>query len=187
MRALIVFLLVGALMLSAGCEGEQGPVGPSGNANVVTGTITPVNEDWLWSAYYWFSTTANSSTGYFTRYVDIPVAEIDSDIIASGVVLVSFQARENTDPWTPLPMQFDNGTGNYLYNVVYEYWEGMIRLHFFIMPNTPGVTWPDMENWNIATYTFKYTVIEGNLLESMEAGGVDVTDHGRVTEYLAGH
>jgi len=187
MRALFTLILAAAILLAAGCEGEQGPVGPSGNADVVTGTITPVNEDWLWSAYYWFSTTENEATGYATRYVDIAVPGIDSDIISFGVVLVSFQARENSDPWTPLPLQFDTGNGDYLYNVVYEYWEGMIRLHFFMMPNSPSVTWPDLQNWNIATYTFKYTVIGGKLLETMADRGIEVTDHGRVTEYLAGH
>jgi hypothetical protein len=184
-RALSVLLLAAAVLLSAGCEGEQGPVGPSGNANVVTGTISPTSEEWLWNSTYWFRISPNSATGYFTRYVDIPVAEITSDIISAGAVLVSFEANTGSGSWTPLPFQFVEGSAQYIFNVVYEVMEGTIRLHFFFMNNSAGVTPPDLQTYTIATYTFKYTVIEGNLLETMTARGVDISDHDQVMDYLA--
>jgi len=37
----------------------------------------------------------------------------------------------------------------------------------------------------IPTYTFKYTVIEGNVLEAMTALEIDVTDHDQGMDYLA--
>ncbi len=188
MRALSVLLLTAAALLSAGCEGEQGPVGPSGtdgNANVVTGTISPTSEEWLWNSYYWFQTTPSASTGYFTRYVDIPVAEITSEIISAGVVLVSFEARPAFGLWTPLPFQFVEGGSQYIFNIVYEVMEGAIRLHFFFMPNSAGASIPDLQSYTIATYPFKYTVIEGNVLEAMTARGVDISDHDQVMDYLA--
>ena len=188
MRALSVLLLTAAVLLSAGCEGEQGPVGPSGadgNANVVTRTISPTNEEWLWNSTFWFRTAPGAGTGYFTRYVDIPVAEITPEIISTGVVLVSFGAMPASGMWTPLPFQFVAGGYQYIYNIVYEVMEGAIRLHFFNMPNSAGVTVPDLQSYTIATYTFKYTVIEGNVLEGMTARGVDISDHDQVMDYLA--
>ena len=184
MRALYVLLLAAAVLLAAGCEGDQGPVGPSGNANVVTGTISPTNEDWLWRSTYWFQTTPIEATGYFTRYVDIPVEGITPDIISAGAVLVFFEARPGSGNWTPLPFQFVDGGGQYIYNIVYEVMEGMVRLHFFNMLNSTGATTPDLQTYQIPTYTFKYTVIEGNALEAMAAREVDLADHDRVMEYL---
>ena len=185
MRALSVLLLTAAVLLSAGCEGEQGPVGPSGNANVVTGTISPTNEEWLWSSFFWLQTTPTTATAYFTRYVDIPVAEITPEMLSTGVVLVSFEANPASGIWTPLPFQFVDGSYQYIFNIVYEVMEGAIRLHFFNMPNSLGATVPDLQSYTIATYTFKYTVIEGNVLETMTARGVDISDHDQVMDYLA--
>ena len=185
MRALFVLLLTAAVLLSAGCEGEQGPVGPSGNANVVTGTISPTSEEWLWSATYWFQTLPNTTMGYFTRYVDIPVAEITPEIISAGAVLVSFEARPASGSWTPLPFQFVEAGSQYIFNIVYEVMEGAIRLHFFFMHNSAGASFPDLQSYTIPTYTFKYTVIEGNVLEAMTARGVDMSDHDQVMDYLA--
>ncbi len=190
---LLVLLTVAALMV-VGCEGEQGLTGPSGadgtdgtdgNANVKTGTISPTNEEWLWYSTYWFRTAPLASTGYFTRYVDIPVAEITPDIISAGVVLVFFEAYPGSGNWTPLPFQFVEGNREYIYNIVYEVMEGMVRLHYFNMPNSPGLLLPDLSTVVIPTYTFKYTVIEGTVLQAMQAREVDVSDHDQVMEYLA--
>ena len=63
--------------------------------------------------------------------------------------------------------------------------EGAIRLHFFNMPNSAGAPVPDLQSYTIATYMFKYTVIEGNALETMTARGVDISDHDQVMDYLA--
>jgi hypothetical protein len=177
-----------------GCEGEQGLTGPSGadgtdgtdgNANVKTGTISPTNEEWLWSSFYWFQTAPGETIGYMTRYVDIPVAEITPDIISAGVVLVFFEAYPGTGNWTPLPFQFVALNREYIYNIVYEVMEGMVRLHYFNMPNIAGELLPDLSTVVIPTYTFKYTVIEGTALQAMQAREVDVSDHDQVMEYLA--
>ena len=188
MRALSVLLLAATVLLAMGCEGEQGPTGPSGtdgNANVVTGTISPTSEEWLWGSQFWFGITPSAALGYETRYVDIPVPEITSDIISAGAVLVFFEAEPGSGNWTPLPFQFVDGTSAYIYNIVYEVMEGNIRLHYFNMRNSAGATLPDLHAVVIPTYTFKYTVIEGNALQAMTAREVDVTDHDQVMEYLA--
>ena len=185
MRLFSVLLVTAVILSVVGCEGEEGPTGPAGNANVVTGTISPTNEEWLWNSIYWFGIAEGMGMGYFTRYVDIPVDEITPEIISTGVVLVFFEAYPGSGSWTPLPMQFVEGGGSYIINIVYEVMEGMIRLHFFFMPNTSGAAMPNLETYSIPTYIFNYTVIEGKAMQAMRAGGVDLTDHDRVMEFLA--
>jgi len=187
MRALPVILLTMMIVLAIGCEGDQGPAGPSGddgNANVVTGTISPTSAEWLWNSVYWFGTAPGTATGYFTRYVDIPVAEITPDIISAGAVLVFFEAYPSSGAWTPLPLQFVNGGQSFIYNIVYEVAEGNIRLHYFYMANDVGATLPNLQAASIPTYTFKYVVIEGNALDAMTALEVDFSDHDQVMENL---
>jgi hypothetical protein len=161
------------------------PTGADGNANVVTGTISPTNEEWLWASIFWFQTSPSTAIACFSRYVDIPVAEITPEIISAGVVLVSFEARPASGIWTPLPSQFVDRTSQYIFNIVYEVMEGAIRLHFFNMRNSSGVPFPDLSLHTIPTYTFKYTVIEGNVLEELTARRVDMSDHDQVMDYLA--
>ena len=188
MRVLFVFLMTAAVLLAAGCEGEQGPTGPSGtdgNANVLTGTISPTNAEWLNGGAYSLQTTPGSWTSYFTRYVAIPVAEITPDIIANGAVLVSFEAHPGSGKWTPLPFQFVEHNAGYIITIVNEVIEGEVRLHYFNMLNSAGVTPPILADVMIPTYTFKYTVIEGNALQAMTASEVDVTDHDQVMEFLS--
>jgi hypothetical protein len=185
MRALSVILVTAALLSAIGCEGEQGPAGPSGNANVVTGTVSPTSAEWLWNSVYWFYTAPGAATGYPTRYVDIPVAEITPEIISAGAVLVFFEAYTGTGNWTPLPFQFVDAGAGYIHNVVYEVMEGNIRLHYFYMQNSAGATLPDLATALIPTYTFKYVVIEGNALEAMTSREVDVRDLDQVMEYTA--
>jgi hypothetical protein len=53
------------------------------------------------------------------------------------------------------------------------------------MPTSSGAVLPDLETYSLPTNTFKYTVIEGNVLETMTARGIDVSDHSQVIDYLA--
>jgi hypothetical protein len=175
-------LLIVALML-AGCEGDEGPAGPSGNANVKTGMITPTNAEWSWGSLYWFQINTSTWVGYITRYVDIPVEELTPDFISTGLVLVFLEAYPGSGNWTPLPFRFI-ADAQYSYNIVYEVSEGLIRLHYFYSLNDLSGSLPDLQNAEIPTYTFKYIVIEGAALEAMLASGVDVSDHDRITEFL---
>jgi hypothetical protein len=180
-------MMAALVILFAGCEGEEGPTGPSGddgNANVVTGTISPTNEEWLWNSTFWYRWGIGSSTGYFTRYVDITVEEITADVISTGVVLVSFKAEPGYPGWTSLPFHFPGMDWTYVHTIAFEVSEGLIRLHYFNIPNQSGASLPDLMTWEIPTYPFKYTVIGGTAIEEMAASGVDVTDHKQVMEFL---
>ena len=185
MRKLL--LLAVAVLFVAGCEGDQGPTGPAGadgNANVKTGTISPTSAEWLWQGGYAFQTVPGSWTSYYTRYVNIPVAELTPEFISTGLVLVFFEALPGSGNWTPLPFKFVAFGSTYAYNIVYEVTDGLIRLHFFYTINTAGATVPNLETAVIPTYTFKYVVIEGTVLEAMMASEIDVSDHDLITEYL---
>ena len=187
MKVFTVLLLTVVALLAIGCEGDEGPVGPSGadgNANVVTGTISPTNEEWPWSSTFWYQTSGSTSTGYFTRYVDIPVVEITADILSSGAVLVSFDANSGSETWTPLPFHFPSMDHTYLHTIACEVSEGLIRLHYFNIPNQSGATLPSLQTWELPTYTFKYTVIAGNAIAELGTVGIDVSDHGQIMEYL---
>lgn len=100
-------------------------------------------------------------------------------------MLVFFESHPGSGNWTLLPFQFVASGYEYIYNIVYEVMEGMVRLHYFNMPNSSGVTLPDLETFEITTYTFKYTVIEGTTLEEMTTHEIDVTDHDQVMEFLS--
>ena len=199
MKAFTVPILTALAFLAVGCVGEQGPVGPSGadgeqgpvgpsgadgNANVVTGTISPTNEEWLWNSSFWYAPSVGTGTGYFTRYVDIPVVEITADIISTGIVLVSFQTNPGSTTWTPLPFHFPSQDWTYLHTIVHEVSEGLIRLHYFNIPTQSGATLPNLQTWNLPTYTFKYAVIAGNAIAEFGRVGIDVSDHGQIMEYL---
>ncbi|MCK4539411.1 MAG: hypothetical protein KAV42_11500 [Candidatus Krumholzibacteria bacterium] len=183
MRLLILLMVVSLMVV--GCEGPTGPAGEDGNANVKTGTISPTSAEWLWQGAYDFQTGTGTWTSYFTRYVNIPVAEITPDFISTGLVLVFFEAVPGSGEWAPLPFQFTSFGSQYNFNIVYEVEEGVIRLHYFYSINTAGATVPTLETAVIPTYTFKYMVIEGTELQAMAASEIDISDHDRITEYLA--
>jgi hypothetical protein len=174
-----LLVLFAAALIISGCEGDVGPAGPAGNANVMTGTISPTNSDWIYSSDWTMTTNVGTVTAVTTRYVDIPVPEITADIIAKGAVLVFFEPETGTDQWTSLPIEFMHYSRVYFINIVYEAQEGMIRLHYFLAPVTLGATLPDLASMVIPTYEFKYVVIEGTSLLTSRASGIDLLEAGR--------
>ncbi|UCF06093.1 MAG: hypothetical protein JSV33_03415 [bacterium] len=178
-----LLVLFAAALLIAGCEGDTGPTGPAGNANVMAGTISPTNAEWICCSNWKMTTDVGTVTAITTRYVDIPVAEITADIIANGAVLMYFEAETGSARWAPLPFELLHYTRAYFINVVYEVQEGMIRLHYFLMSAIPGVTPPDPATVVIPTYHFKYLVIEGTALLTLQAGGIDLSEPDRIIEY----
>lgn len=180
-------ILMMAVLMLTGCEGDKGPTGPAGadgNANVLTGTISPTNEEWLWNSLYRLETSPGSSTGYFSRYVDIPVPEITADIMATGAVLVFFQPYPSEGVWSPLPYYFNSGYAGFSYCYVYQAMEGNIRLHHFYMPNDTNPTIPDLSAAVIPTFPFKYMIIGGEALQTADDKGIDLANHDDIVEKL---
>lgn len=170
---LIITMIVSSCSPEDGMDGATGPQGPQGlagqdgvdgedgNANVQTGTVNLTNGDWLWNSSYTFATSSGGlNTSWFSRYVDIVVAEINDDIDQNGVVLVYFKASSGGG-WQPLPFQFTSfGAGTYITNIAFESSVGNIRLHYFWTPNTGSVP-AGLSTHPIADHSFKYVIIQG--------------------------
>lgn len=143
-----------------GIAGQDGADGQDGNANVQTGTVDLVNEDWLWQGSYTFNHQAGGfSSSWFTRYADLDIPEIDADIDQNGVVLVYFKASLNGG-WQPLPFLFTSFGNGYFTHIVYETSVENIRLHYFWTENK-GATPGGLATYEIADHSFKYVIIEG--------------------------
>ena len=82
------------------------------------------------------------------------MAEITADIISTGAVFVSFEAFPASGNWTPLPFYFPSMDYTVLITIVYEVSDGLIRLHYFNMPNQSVANFPDLQSVVIPTYTF---------------------------------
>lgn len=94
-----------AMVFAVSCRGPQGPVGPMGNANVCSSTVTVRSSDWYW----------DNNTSW---RVDLKYEAITADITDYGAVLVYMEDR-NT--WRQLPYtfyynSFDNQGVEYFYS-----------------------------------------------------------------------
>lgn len=166
-----------------GPTGPQGPQGPQGNANVKTGTIIPTNAQWLWNSFWTLTTSTGSNTLYATRYVDINTNLVTAGIVTTGTVLVYF--KPTGDAWTPLPFRFLDVTRNYYFNIVYEYKQGLIRLHYFWDSNISGGGAPTgLNTYPIPSYTFKYVIINGSAARQMQTARINTSDYDAVMKYL---
>jgi hypothetical protein len=170
-----------ALLLFAGlvaCEGDQGPAGPkgdTGNANVKTGSIAPTNAEWLWNSTYSLESPPNTTTSWFTRYVDVARPEITADIIANGAVLVFMEPDPGTGEWVPLNYTYTSFGNNHFFHFVYEASEGLLRLHFFMTPKD-GAS-PSTQTYTLPVYTFRYMIIAGTALQAARQNMVDLRDY----------
>ena len=183
MRPFILFLVL-VLGIFTACSGDQGPAGPKGdkgNANVMSGSLAPTDAEWLWNANYTLRTGPGSTTSWFTRYVDVALPQITAGIIANGAVLVFMEPEPGSGNWVSLIYSFVSFGGTYFHHFAYNASEGLLRLHFFMTPNT-GAN-PSSQTWVLPVYTFRYVIVAGTALQSMQANGVDMRDYDQVMSY----
>jgi hypothetical protein len=155
----------------------QGPQGPAGNANVKVDTFTVKTADWTYGGIYYFGTSPNVSSGYFTQYYDRANTDVTDAIInGGGMIMVYFQATPDLYPdlWQPLPYTFPAYAG-YGYNYYYEPSVGNIRLDFFF--NKITVDPPAVNGYQIPTHKFKIVVISGTLTDMVRNNHVDIKDY----------
>lgn len=159
----------------------RGPAGPEGNANVKTDVFTLTSADWLWNSQYWFQTSPNSSTAFFTRYYTRANNSITQDVLDNGMVLVFFTSNNqfNTNQWQPLPFQF---TVNYQYNLAFETSPGSVKLHFFFVQLDATKPPPSLQNYTIANYKFKIVAVSGKLGKFMVAHHTDLNNYQEVSK-----
>jgi hypothetical protein len=166
-----------------GPVGPQGPQGPPGNANVKTGIVTLTNAQWLWGGNWSLTTSTGSSTIYSTRSVNVNTNLVTAGIVTTGTVLVYF--KPGNDGWVPLPYHFLDFTRNYYYNIVYEYKQGLIRLHYFWDSNTVAGGVPSgLSTYVLPDYTFKYIIIGGAAARQMKTARINTSDYDAVMQYL---
>lgn len=168
-------LVIGLLSILVACEGKVGPAGPggaSGNANVKSGSVSPTNADWLWQAQYCLQNSQTTNNCWFSRYVDVSIAQIDSNIVKNGAVLVFMEPDPGTGKWVPLNYSFASFNGTYMFNYAYEVTEGNLRLHFYMTPNTGSN--PDTQTWTLPTLEFRYVIIAGRALQLIQNGEANV-------------
>ena len=97
------------------------------------------------------------------------------NIIAKGAVLVYFEVETGSDQWKTLPFEILHYNGANYIDIACEVEEGMIRLHYLVRRAYVGATVPDLSSLVIPTYEFKYVVIEGTTLSTMQAGTADLS------------
>lgn len=166
------------------CEGEQGPTGPTGNANVVTGTF--IVDSLAWADTLWTYPIANGTVGRPARVFNQVVPGITSDIANNGTVFVYLHVPDGLTfdlvNWTPLPFHQAGLTNGYLVSWKYAYAAGKIQLAYMhestdntAAPPASGVTLPD--------YEFKYVAMSG-VPASVVAALAKETDPQRVLAAL---
>ena len=101
----VICMTLVAMMFAVSCRGPQGPVGPTGNANVASSTVTVRSSDWYF----------DNNTSW---RVDLKYEAINADIVEHGAVLVYMEDR-NT--WRQIPFtfyynQFDEDGNEYFYS-----------------------------------------------------------------------
>lgn len=154
-----LFLLAVAL---AACEGDQGPTGPAGNANVTSGTFTLAP-----SAYvndFWYFSVEGGNQGNRAKVATVEVPDITGAVLNDGAVLVYLRIPSSpttpADEWTLLPFHQGGFGGGYLVSIKASVDEGRIRIGY-VHESTSGSTPPDVYQAALPTYEFRWVVIGG--------------------------
>jgi hypothetical protein len=146
-----------ALVLMA-CEG---PTGPMGNANVVTGTFTV--DSLAWTNGFWRYPVSNGTAGQAARLFTRSVPAITTDIATNGAVLVYLRVPDGTLAlvnWAPLPFHQSGLSPGYLVSWKYSFAAGKIDLAF-MHESTNDVAPPPVADVVMPDHEFKYVAMSG--------------------------
>lgn len=162
---LLTILFISSMLLTASCkkEGEAGPKGDPGTANVMYSD--------------WFQYSATGNTGNFSYFwMDIAVPQIDQDFINNGGTVLVFTGNSATGDADSvgdikaLPTWGKEGYINIhnddevYYDLDYRYQKKQILLNFNVTKNLSKITSADyfFSNVFIGTKTFfRYVLIPG--------------------------
>ena len=161
----LMYALTAFAILMAGCRGKEGPMGPTGNANVVSAQYTVNPQDW----------SANSYGGYNATLL---VPEITSDITNNGAVLVynlNLDLNNNISSFNLLPYTYvDNTSVEY---IDYDASLSQIVISFKWVDN--GIN----DTPSPATMYFKVVIIDGMPLSAVKEK-VNITNYNAVASYF---
>ena len=169
-----------------GPQGDQGPQGEEGNANVTSDSVTVTDSDWQqgWFEYQ----TGNSQVSRPALVDTLEVSALTESIYKSGMVIVYFK---NVDPdfgvskeWIELPFEFLSFNNEFYYNMRYTYQAGQIELFYFFTPNSSGNTVPELDNFTVPDYRFKWVVASSAAAGKMKQTDIDLSNHDEVMKYL---
>lgn len=165
-----------------GPAGPQGPQGPEGNANVVSDSVTLSDEDWNAGRIY-FNPSPNTTISKRALQDTLEISEITEEIDDGGNVHV-YVKNNTTSRWTALPFKRLSFSGEFYYNIVFEYDVGELVLSYYYNRNSSGATMPDVRNATLTDYTFKYVITAPKATQSAAEAGVDWENHNEVMDFL---
>jgi hypothetical protein len=153
--------LVAAAVMS--CTGKDGPTGPPGTANVISGRDTVANADWSGSTV---QTGYQSDPGVISfskpaRYLDLSIPQIDSVVAAGGAVLVWMQPDPYDEPtlYVPLPYVFLYIGSGYTYHYEPEILPGKVRVLYYVVDLDNPTSSIDPLAATQATRIFRWVII----------------------------
>jgi len=160
----LMYALTALAILMAGCRGKEGPMGPTGNANVVSAQYEVKSSDW-----------SGDINGYNAT---LPVPEITSDIVNNGAVLVYYlklDLNNNISAFNLLPYTYvDNTSIEYM---DYDASLGQIVISFKWVDNGINNTSAP------TTMDFKVVIIQGMSLTAIKEK-VNITNYNAVASYF---
>ncbi len=164
-RHTLKYAFFSLVLLLAGCRGEEGPIGPEGNANVQTAIYDVPPQHW----------SANSDGG-FTAILTVP--EITSDIYNNGAVLVYMlnESDPSNKSFNMLPYTYVDTTS--ITYMDYDVYVGEIDIHLKWVDN--GIDDTQVPG---TTESFKVVIIEGTPLSTLKTQ-VNIADYRAVSNYL---
>ncbi|RBL89207.1 hypothetical protein [Chitinophaga flava] len=188
----VFYLFVFTLVLSACKKGDTGPAGPAGpqgpanNANVVSGTFTLTNADYV-NGYWAMSTGPGSSMGYGAKVATKNLPDLTAGIAGNGTVLVYLKVPDgvggNVNLWTLLPFDIPNINVGYFIAIRNTVDVGKVKVYYLYMPTDKSVVVPNIFTATLPDYTFRYVLIAGNANARQAAPPVDYADYEAVKKY----
>jgi len=128
-KTIFLFTFSICVILIIGCakDGETGPQGPQGNANVVSVTKNVASNDWIMSDPIY--------------YVDLTASNISQDILNGGTIQVFMESTTEIGVWLNLP--WVQTYSSYFSTFNFNYSLGSVRVSKYDSDNTqtsnPGV------------------------------------------------
>jgi hypothetical protein len=179
-RLVVAFLVAGVMA----CEG---PTGPQGNANVVSGTFSVADADYIDA--FWYLPVEGGVYGHQAQVATVTVPAITSDIVSDGLVLVYVRTPTTSLPapapthWAALPFQQIGLGGGYLMSLKYAYSVGTVRIAYLHERTDTSVAVPSVYTVTLPTYEFKYVAVAGEPAAQL-AASVDLRDYEAVLRAL---
>jgi hypothetical protein len=158
---LVLFLSFSVLLISCSKDGEQGPPGQDGNANVLSITVSVDSSNW--------QEFELNNTTYFETTVGL--SELTAEIVEKGALLVYLKIGNQL---TPLPLTFYfNDNIDATYSFTYTPGQVFLGLQYNAL----------IEGGEPLTNEFKFVIIDG--LPQSATKSLPISDYNKLMEHLS--